>query len=844
MPDETISVVYEKLGSIGGQAYYHETLVYKNAAGDIVAIATSGPTISPPGNQFFPFSESAVAAKIGLPSLYGFLHATIGAPSDFQQTDLDRLLGTAASPNASEVAVTGLDLSSQWNVIVQKEQQISSENLPYSPFSQNSNSMATTALVAAGIQPPTDARGSDSTFWVPAYDGRLAQIVTTSTTDVSGITLTTITDQSNGYSLGFLSTADGNTVNVSAFGDHVVFDNGVGHTQDVMTFSAGSQSQNFVGTKIQNDGSIVIQTTIGPGNTVELKNDQTLNNVLPNLAKVSPVFLFSGSSGTLKLDNPFGFSGTIYGFAGGDKIDLGGQPGFFNSFVFDKATNTLELGVGTQTINLAFDPSVDYGAPGVSFGLTGDGPGVLALTVIQNLIASSGQTISNALLGSGDTLTVQAGGNASGITVNKGGSEIVAGLDTNSTVNDGGLQTVKVGGVADNTTVNDPGIQTVSSGGTANNAILSGGDQLVFGTANNTVVDNGGLQVVESGGTANGTTINAGGLVVVSGGGIIEGAIVINGGTLELQTEAVINEAVRFTGVNGILQVDDLASAPAGVQQTDFKSAVDGFAPTDILKVEGFGNFPAIDEAAPTYNAATNTTTLAFMDGGSPVAALEFTGDYSDDSFTVTTDLKVAGTIDVAFCFMPGTMIRTPHGEAAVESLRRGDLVATIDGRQTAVRWIGRQAVSTRFGDPLRILPIRIKRGAIGENVPSRDFLLSPDHAIRISDVLIQAGALVNGISIVRESNVPATFIYYHVELDDHSLILAENTPAETFVDNVDRMAFDNWNEYEALYPDGRSIEEMPYPRAKAYRQVPQAVRAMLAAREAMVCHCNEPVAA
>ncbi len=47
----------------------------------------------------------------------------------------------------------------------------------------------------------------------------------------------------------------------------------------------------------------------------------------------------------------------------------------------------------------------------------------------------------------------------------------------------------------------------------------------------------------------------------------------------------------------------------------------------------------------------------------------------------------------------------------------------------------------------------------------------------------------------MRESKVPVTYTYYHVELDDHSLILAENVPAETFVDNVDRLGFDNWDE-------------------------------------------------
>jgi hypothetical protein len=186
--------------------------------------------------------------------------------------------------------------------------------------------------------------------------------------------------------------------------------------------------------------------------------------------------------------------------------------------------------------------------------------------------------------------------------------------------------------------------------------------------------------------------------------------------------------------------------------------------------------------------------------------------------------------IDVV-CFMAGTMIRTPDGEVAVETLKRGDLVLCSDGRTIPVSWIGRQTVSTIFGDKNRVLPIRVKAGALGDNVPSRDLLVSPDHALLVESALIQAGALVNGSSIVREHCVPPIFTYYHVEVDDHSLILAENTPAETFVDNVDRLGFDNWAEHEALYPDGKHVEELPYPRAKSHRQVPVSVRVMLGAR-------------
>ena len=146
----------------------------------------------------------------------------------------------------------------------------------------------------------------------------------------------------------------------------------------------------------------------------------------------------------------------------------------------------------------------------------------------------------------------------------------------------------------------------------------------------------------------------------------------------------------------------------------------------------------------------------------------------------------------ITICFLAGTLIRTPDGEVAVESLKHGDLVLTQDGRTVPVDWLGIQTVSLRFADKMRVLPIRIRAGALAANVPCRDLLVSPDHAILVDGTLIHAGALVNGTSIVRETNVSSTLKYYHVEVEDHSLIMAENTPAETFVDNVDRLNFDD----------------------------------------------------
>jgi hypothetical protein len=229
--------------------------------------------------------------------------------------------------------------------------------------------------------------------------------------------------------------------------------------------------------------------------------------------------------------------------------------------------------------------------------------------------------------------------------------------------------------------------------------------------------------------------------------------------------------------------------------------------PADIFKYASGDGFVASDSGGALMMLYTNTP-----------QTLGATAPNDGSSFVV--------------CFLAGTRIATPAGDTSVEDLAIGDLVLTADGRSAPVRWVGVQSVVTFFADPLRSFPIRIAAGALGEGLPVRDLLVSPDHALMLDGVLVQAGALVNGTTIVRETAMPDRFTYYHVELDDHSLVIAEGVPAETFVDNVTRRRFDNYAEFEALYGDGgATIAELELPRVKSARQLPQALRERLAAR-------------
>jgi hypothetical protein len=187
------------------------------------------------------------------------------------------------------------------------------------------------------------------------------------------------------------------------------------------------------------------------------------------------------------------------------------------------------------------------------------------------------------------------------------------------------------------------------------------------------------------------------------------------------------------------------------------------------------------------------------------------------------------GKTAIPLCFLTGTLIRTPSGEVAVETLAIGDEVLTDEG-PAAVRWVGRQTVAKRFS---RSLPVRISAGALAENVPARDLFVSPQHALLFDGLLVQAGTLVNGTTITHATDVPETFVYYNLEFDRHAVVYAEGAAAESFVDNAERENFDNWAEHEALYGHLPPLQELPYPVVKAARQVPARLRACLAERAA-----------
>ncbi len=207
--------------------------------------------------------------------------------------------------------------------------------------------------------------------------------------------------------------------------------------------------------------------------------------------------------------------------------------------------------------------------------------------------------------------------------------------------------------------------------------------------------------------------------------------------------------------------------------------------------------------------------------------------DVAPVSVPATLSLNSGATFTT--CFLGGSLIQTPDGEVAVEELATGMTIRSSDGKNVSIKWIGRQTVLTAFGPAERLMPVRFAAGALGDGLPHSDLTVTADHGMLVEGVICHASALVNGTTITRVplSEMGESYTVYHIETEEHEIILANGAPAETFIDNVSRKVFDNYAEFEALYGDVPEMEELPYPRAMSARQVRKEVRWKLAGRVA-----------
>ncbi len=306
---------------------------------------------------------------------------------------------------------------------------------------------------------------------------------------------------------------------------------------------------------------------------------------------------------------------------------------------------------------------------------------------------------------------------------------------------------------ADYVTIN--GNVTVAKG-----AALSFDEVSAFGysdpvslTMNGVLFDDGGTVTLQD------HTTDGNGRIEIADGGIVKQGSV---GPAES-----FNLATMFDPTGGTLDISNIMGS--------YNGTIGGFGAGDTIVEydQSRGEYGVTDSFA---NGVLTINGYAFTE------TLRFAGAYTTANFKLT---QVAGGIDVTWqpCFATGTMIATGRGTVAVEDLVSGDQVVLATGGSARVVWLGHRR-------QLDGHVIRVMTHALGPHQPVRDLFVSEDHGLFLDGVLIQAGLLVNGETIVRERR--DRVIFWHVELDRHGILLAENASAESYVDTGNRRQFGN----------------------------------------------------
>lgn len=154
-------------------------------------------------------------------------------------------------------------------------------------------------------------------------------------------------------------------------------------------------------------------------------------------------------------------------------------------------------------------------------------------------------------------------------------------------------------------------------------------------------------------------------------------------------------------------------------------------------------------------------------------------------------DIGVESTIFDVLCFAYGTQISAKDGPRLIQNLCVGDSVLNVDGLESCIRWIGSRSFShTILQKHPHLYPIRICADALGNGYPKNDLLVSRQHRLLISSKAAERmfGASEVLISAIKLTELPGIYVdtsvkqvtYFHLLFDDHEILLAEGTPAES----------------------------------------------------------------
>ena len=332
--------------------------------------------------------------------------------------------------------------------------------------------------------------------------------------------------------------------------------------------------------------------------------------------------------------------------------------------------------------------------------------------------------------------------------------------------------------------------------------------------------------------------INGGDLTIDNG---LLDAAALNGFTFEVFDNSAMTldaSTLSLSVVNGLLNSYDVAySGPSGtgtftydpptlsvlgIQPVSFNTT--GMQATDQFIVEG--RTIELDEAtAGEPESAYDGSVLRLtVDGGLlsqsvnievPMTEAEASEFFANQATLLSGDTFTFPGLALP-CLTSGTPVATLAGDVAVEHLRVGHRVLTMDNGYQPIRWIGcRHLAEEDLRRHPELRPIRIRANALGQGRPDRDIVVSPQHRVLVSnavaermfgqkEVLIAAKHLLSLDGIETAGDI-ASVTYWHFFFDQHQIVFSNGAATESLYlgsEAIRALPAEARHEILTLFPD------------------------------------------
>ena len=266
----------------------------------------------------------------------------------------------------------------------------------------------------------------------------------------------------------------------------------------------------------------------------------------------------------------------------------------------------------------------------------------------------------------------------------------------------------------------------------------------------------------------------------------------------------------------------------------------------DFIDLSAFYNQSVVDaisgEGGPDFKHGLNLMKLDQADGHlDGEINNQIYSEIGDINLTLLSDGIAIDEDDLTFdntnvvCFAQGTLIRTQKGEVRIEDLSPGDLVWTQDSGFQPIAWIGSQKLTfEELKQNPNLRPIRIKKGALGLDLPCRDLVVSPQHRILLnskishriaksSEILIAAKFLIQLPDILIDEEIEEVE-YFHMMFETHQLVVAEGALAESLYFGSEAI--------KGLQPAARLELQLLFPMLCTSEFVPRPVRPFVSGKK------------